>query len=98
MTDEEIDNVTKWDSYRLCQLTPDSFEVKKSTGKANCAYIKANWGRRSKGLVYIGDEKSGISVGLRNFWQKYPTSIHADGLCGEKASLTAWIVPPDAPA
>ncbi len=98
VTEEEIDNVTKWDSYRLCQITPDSFEVKKSTGKANCSYIKANWGRRSKGLMYIGDEKSGIAVGMRDFWQKYPTSIYADGLCTDEASLTAWIVPPDAPA
>ena len=98
VTEEHIDNVTKWDSYRLCQITSDSFEVKKSTGHEECAYIKSNWGKRSKGLVYIGDEKSGISVCIRDFWQKYPTSIHADKLCSDRAELTAWIVPPDAPA
>ncbi len=98
VTAEEIDNVTKWDSYRLAQITPDSFEVKKRTGHDECAFIKANWGGRSKGMMYIGDEKSGAAVCMRNFWQKYPSSVYADGLCADTASLTAWIVPPDAPA
>ncbi len=53
---EEIDNVTKWDSYRLQQVTADSFEVKKRTGHEECTFIKANWGKRSKGLMYIADE------------------------------------------
>ncbi|MDY3971209.1 MAG: hypothetical protein SOZ28_00635 [Clostridia bacterium] len=98
VTREEIDNITKWDSYRLQQISPDSFEVKKRTGHEECTFIKANWGKRSKGLVYIADENSGVAVCMRDFWQKYPTSIYADGLCTESARLTAWIVPPDAPA
>lgn len=98
VTREEIDNVTKWDSYRLQQLSPDSFEVKKRTGHEECTFIKANWGKRSRGLMYIADENSGVAVCIRDFWQKYPTSIYADGLCSDSARLTAWIVPPDAPA
>lgn len=98
VTEQEIDNVTKWDSYRLQQVSPDSFEVKKSTGHKECTYIKANWGKRSKGLMYAADENSGIAVCMRNFWEKYPSSLYADGLCSDKARLTAWIVPPDAPA
>ena len=95
VTEEQIDNVTKWDCYRLQQLTPDSFEVRKRTGHEDCTFIKANWGKRSKGLMYIADEKGGISVGLRNFWQKYPSSLHAEGLCTDEAMLMAWIVSPD---
>ncbi|MCI5605277.1 MAG: hypothetical protein MR413_06470 [Clostridia bacterium] len=98
VTREEIDNVTKWDSYRLQQISPDSFEVKKRTGHEECTFIKANWGKRSKGLMYIADEKNGIAVCMRDFWQKYPSSIYADGLSGEEACVTAWIQPPDAEA
>ncbi len=98
VTEEEIDNVTKWDSYRLQQISPDSFEVRKRTGHDECAFIKANWGKRSKGLMFIADENNGVAVCMRDFWQKYPSSLYADGLCSEKAVLTAWIVPPDAPA
>lgn len=98
VTAEEIDNVTKWDCYRLQQNSPDSFEVKKRTKSDECTFIKANWGKRSKGLMYIADEKSGISVCIRDFWQKYPTSLYAEGLSSDRAKLTAWIVPPDAAA
>lgn len=98
VTKEEIDNITKWDAYRLQQVSPDSFEVRKGTGHSECALIKSNWGKRSKGLMYIADENSGIAVCIRDFWQKYPTSIYAEGLCSDRAKLTAWIVPPDAPA
>ena len=98
VTDEMIDNVTKWDCYRLQQISPDSFEVKKSTGHKECTYIKSNWGKRSKGLMYIADEVSGVAVCMRDFWQKYPSSLYAEGLCTDAAKLTAWIVPPDAPA
>lgn len=97
VTAEEIDNVTKWDCYRLQQMSADSFEVRKRTESENCTFIKSNWGRRSKGLMYIADEKSGISVCIRDFWQKYPTSLYAEDLSGDTAKLTAWIVPPDAP-
>ena len=98
VTKEEIDNVTKWDSYRLQQVTADSFEVKKRTGHEECTFIKANWGKRSKGLMYIADETKGTAFCIHNFWEKYPTSLYADGLCTDNASLTAWIVPPDAEA
>lgn len=95
VTEEEIDNVTKWDCYRLQQLTPDSFEVRKRTAHEECTFIKANWGKRSKGLMYIADEVGGVSVCLRNFWQKYPSSLHAEGLTTDEAMLMAWIVSPD---
>lgn len=58
VTKEEIDNVTKWDSYRLQQVTADSFEVKKRTGHEECTFIKANWGKRSKrSYVHCGRNK-----------------------------------------
>ncbi len=94
----DIDNVTQWDSYRIQQTSADSFIVKKRTAKPQCAYIKANWGKRSKGLMYIADEKTGLAVAMRNFWQKYPSSLYAEGLTKDTAKLTAWIMPPDAEA
>lgn len=98
VTKEDIANATCWDTYRLQQNSPDSFTVKKRTVSNQCSFINANWGRRSKGLMYIADENSGIAVCMRDFWQKYPTSIYAEGLSTDNAKLTAWIYPPDAEA
>lgn len=95
---EDMENVTVWDCYRLQQTSADSFEVTKRTESDKCTFIKSNWGKRSKGLMYAGTDESGIAVCIREFWQKYPTSIYLKGLSKDKMTMTAWIVPPNAPA
>lgn len=101
-TDENIGkalaDMTIWDNYKLTQITADSFTVKKRTRSNTCAYIDSNFGSRSKGLVFVGDEKGGIAVCMRDFWQKYPSSVWANKLSTDNAELTAWIVTPDAEA
>ncbi len=93
---EMLDNVTIWDSYRLYQATPDSFLVKKRTAPEVCAYIDANFGRRSKGLMYAGDEKGGFAVAMRNFYEKAPSEFSARGLSQDEGTITAWIHPTEA--
>lgn len=91
-----LENVTKWDCYKLCQITPDSFTVKKKTAPDECAYIDANFGHRSKGLFYAGDEKGGMAVAMRCFYEKAPSAINATGLSGDEGTITAWIHPTEA--
>ncbi len=93
-----LDDIATWDSYKLVQSSPDSFEVKKRTESSGCAWIKANYGCRSKGVMYMADENGGIAVGLRDFWQKYPSALAVSGLSGDSASITAWIAAPDCEA
>ncbi len=93
-----LPNVTIWDSYELFQQTPNSFCVRKRTGKDCCAYIDASWGRRSKGSLYCADENSGIAVAVRDFFQRSPDSLHLSGLSQEEATLSAWLVSPSAEA
>ena len=95
---DDIDNVTKWDRYRLCQVTPDSYQISKRTAPDECTYIKAGFGKRSMGLVFAGSTDKGIGVAMKDFFQKAPSSIYAEGLTADKCSVTAWIIPPDAPA
>ncbi len=94
----DIDNITKWDRYRLCQITPDSYQITKRTAPNECTYIKAGFGHRSKGFAYAGGISKGMGVGMRDFFQKAPSSIYIEGLSGNKYSITAWIIPPDAEA
>lgn len=93
-----IKDTVVWDSYKLTQLTSDSFEVYKKTESDKVTYIKSSFGHRSKGLMYLGDEAGGVAVSMDNFWQKYPSSIISDGISKDEAKITAWIVTPDAPA
>ncbi len=101
-SDPEVDAMLKdtvvWDAYTLYQMSPDSFEVKKKTAPKNVTYINAGYGRRSSGLMYAADEKGGIAVSMLDFWRKFPSSVAAEGLSGDEATVTAWLVTPDAPA
>ncbi len=103
--DENDENIKKaladvavWDSYKLAQLSADSFMVRKRTAHDCCTYIDANYGKRSKGLMYIGDDKGGIALCMRDFWQKYPSAVQASGISKDNSELIAWIMTPDAEA
>lgn len=48
--------------------------------------------------MYAGGENGGIALGLRNFFEKYPSSLEAQGLAGGETKLTAWFWPPEAEA
>ena len=90
-----LDDTVVWDSYKLTQLTADSYEVKKKTAPKNVCEINAGFGRRSKGLMYVGDEAGGIAVSMLDFWRKYPSSLMARGLSRDEGKLYAWLITPE---
>lgn len=93
-----VSDMTIWDSYKLNQDAPSHFSIKKRTGKDVCCYINCMHGIDSDGFVYISDEEKGMALGYKDFWQRYPSEIAADGLSTDKAELTAWIYSPDSEA
>ncbi len=95
---KDIDNVTVWDYYKLHQVTPDSFTIKKRTAPDECTFINAGFGGRSKGLLFAGSTERGIAVALKDFYQKAPSSIHAKGISGDRCTVTSWIISPDSEA
>lgn len=86
-----------WNSFKLTQLTADSYTIAKRT-EEGCAWIRAASGRRARGLLYAGGESGGLAVGKRAFWQKAPASLEAEALAGNEALLTAWLWSPDGAA
>lgn len=95
---DKLENITVWDSYKYMQVTPDSFTVRKRTAHDECTYINASFGHRAKGLFYAGDEKGGVAIAMRHFYEKAPSAINADKLSTDVAEVTAWIHPPEAEA
>ncbi|UKS25357.1 hypothetical protein LOZ80_27720 [Paenibacillus sp. HWE-109] len=92
-----LDDSASWDSYKLTQLSADSYAVVKQTNGA-CSWVKAVSGNRSRGLAYAGDAYGGLAAGLRNFWQKHPASLEVTGMTTDEAKLTLWFWSPDAAA
>ncbi|MEK3882309.1 hypothetical protein [Paenibacillus sp. PL2-23] len=92
-----LNDSPEWGDFKLSQNASDSYTIQKRT-KEGCSWISAVSGRRSGGLLYAGSEGGGLAIGVRRFWEKFPSSLEASGLTGDEAALTAWFWPPDAPA
>ncbi len=92
-----LDDSPEWADFKLTQTSSDSYTIQKRT-KESCGWLRAVSGRRAGGLLYAGGEGGGLAVGVRRFWEKFPSSLEAARLTGDEAALTAWFWSPDAPA
>lgn len=92
---EHLDNWAAWDGFRLSQLTPDGYTVRKrATGSS--PWIGTHSGHRTPGYGWIGDTRGGLGINIKDFWQAAPSGIEVDGARTDEAMLTAWLWSPDA--
>lgn len=89
-----IDDWASWDSYRLSQLSPDAFSIRKKATRDN-PWIGTFSGSRAEGYMFAGDTKGGIEIGMEDFWQNYPSSIEITGATTDMACVTLWIWSPE---
>lgn len=86
--------VPSWDSYSLSQLSSDGFTVKKRT-KPGCSWVKVIGGTRADGTAYLGSARNGgLAVGMRHFWERYPTQLDLADLAKDEGSITMWLYSP----
>lgn len=69
-----LDHWASWNSYRLSQLTPDAFSIRKRANDDN-PWIGTFSGSRSEGYAFVGDITGGLGICLHDFWQSYPSTI-----------------------
>ena len=88
-----LDNWAVWDDFRLTQLSPDGFTIRKRTNDKS-TWIGTAGSNRASGLVLAGDVSGGMAVSLKNFWQSYPTELEAVDMRAERAKLKVWMWSP----
>jgi hypothetical protein len=86
-----------WDTYKLVQPNANGFTIHKRTNPQSC-WLHAAEGRRASGLVFAGDVSGGLAIGVKNFWQSYPSSLEVEGATKDAAEIRVWLWSPDAPA
>lgn len=86
-----------WNQFKLNQLSPDGFTIRKRTGSTS-SWVGTAGGNRAEGLVMAGDVSGALAVSLKNFWQSYPASLEVNDMRSDKAKLTVWMWSPDAEA
>jgi hypothetical protein len=90
-----IDNWAQWDGYRLSQLTDNAFSIRKrATSKS--PWIGTLTGERALGYAFAGDVEGGLGVGLKDFWQSYPSTIEISDARSREAHLTMYLWSPEA--
>ena len=90
-----LDHWAKWDGYRLSQLTDNSFSIRKRATDVS-PWIGTFTGGRAPGYAFVGDVSGGLGVGLKDFWQSYPSTIQVDKARSGEAELTMWLWSPEA--
>ncbi|KAL2150202.1 hypothetical protein VTH82DRAFT_7878 [Thermothelomyces myriococcoides] len=89
--------IPAWNDYRLSQLSPDGFTLKKRT-KPGQSWVKIPGSTRSGGLAYLGGAtKGGLAVAMRDFWKRYPTGLDiSDAAADDEGRITLWLYSPEA--
>jgi hypothetical protein len=85
-----------WDSFKLVQPNSEGFTIVKRTNPKS-SWVAVAEGKRAAGLVFVGDVSGGLSVGVKNFWQMYPSALEVDNALSKTAQIHAWLWSPDAP-
>ena len=92
---ETLGQIAKWDGFRLSQLSPNGYSIRKRTTSIS-PWIGTIEGNRSGGRVEIGDSVSSTVFRLKDFWQSYPSTLQVDGASGDSASVIVSLYSPEA--
>lgn len=93
-----LQDVPLWSTYDICQDSADHFVIRKKLAPENCSYIDSLHGGRSCGGMAVGSDVGSVLLGIRDFWEKYPSGYTVEGLDQNRASCTIWLWSPGAQA
>ena len=89
-----LDNWATWDGFRLSQLSPDGYTVRKRA-KSSTPWLGTFGGAQATGYAFAGDVTGGLGVYMKDFRESCPSTLEIEGATGPAATLTAWIWSPE---
>jgi hypothetical protein len=95
VTRSMLANIARWDGFRLSQLSPNAYSVRKRT-TSRSPWIGTIEGRRSDGTVTVGDSTGSTTFCLRDFWQSYPSTLQVDNARSDTATVSISLYSPEA--
>jgi hypothetical protein len=84
-----------WNDFQLVQDSCDHAVLRKRQGEQFC-WVTAEHCRRAPGIVSLSEPAGGAAVGVRDFWQAYPTAVETVAAGGTEAHIQAWWWSPEA--
>ncbi|MEO7413398.1 MAG: hypothetical protein ABIZ81_08565 [Opitutaceae bacterium] len=87
-----------WSDARLTQAGPNNWTIEKRTATAGSSWLHVTDGKRARGLAVLADVSGGLAVGVKDFWQKAPSSFEIAGGASPVGELKVWLWSPETPA
>ena len=87
-----------WADARLTQVGPNNWTIEKRTATPGSSWLHVTDGHRARGLAVLADVSGGLAVGVKDFWQKAPSSFEITGGAAPTGELKVWLWSPDASA
>ena len=95
ITQKMIENIAQWDGFRLSQLSPNGYSIRKRA-TSHSPWIGTIEGTRSNGYVTIGDSASRTLFLLKDFWESYPSTLQVDDARSDTATVSVCLYSPEA--
>ena len=90
-----LSQLPEWDGFRLSQLSPRAFSVRKRATNRS-PWIGTIEGFRSPGVLAVSDSKQTTAFRLSDFWQSYPSTLQIDGARSDTAVVSLCLWSPEA--
>lgn len=84
----------RWNDFKIVQDSANHYYVTKRT-EEGCSWVESLHGERAHGLLYAGGIHGGLAVGIKDFWQKHPSSLEINDLTEEESTIKIWLWSPD---
>ena len=99
-TRQMLRNIAQWDDFRLSQLSPNGYSIRKRATHES-PWIGTMEGTRHDGTVEIKTldaqkSPSAWACRLLDFWQSYPSTILVSGMRSDTATVTISLYSPEA--
>jgi len=95
VTQSMLTNIAQWDGFRLSQLSPNGYSIRKRATDQS-PWIGTIEGHRSNGIVVIGDSTYSTAFRLKDFWESYPSTLQVDNARSDTATVTISLYSPEA--
>ena len=79
-----------WGEYVLWQNSASHYSIRKRISDNDCCYIEALHGKQASGVMAYGGETGGLMLGLKNYWEKYPSTLKVKYLDQDTAESSLW--------
>lgn len=96
LIDKVSEDLPVWNRYRITQIAHNAYQMQKQT-KKECCFLDIESGDHAAGTMSVTGETGGIMIGIRDFWQRFPTGIEVDRLSKNECCF-AWFYSPQAEA